>query len=451
MEISSEGMKESKDLDKKLNSGHYLQMILLYLFFIVFTFVPTSYSAIRFALLLGLLFFSVLMNKGGFKYDKRAGILLVLYICYSGFSAVLGLVNQGSIMALRTNVLYPFLFFVMFGSILSNVKIYKITKLLVICAFIVSMADLWVAFYSLKIFPISPSILYKIDLEYIFNGGYGTYYQYTSTHMVSHFFLAPFVTVLVINNLREKKINLKLVLVLLMELLCIYFSGRAALILAYFISFTLIILYSFRDRVIKILNYLRGFRQKHNYIFYVIIIILAIGLLEYLGKINISGIFEYVIHKIEGVYSGGNMIVDTRSSQRIEYLSSWLKSPLIGYGMGTGVPYIRNGVWIDDKAIELTYVSMLFQYGIIGFLLFLFVVHYTIKKIHTKIQNLEMMVNEGIPYLFGLIGILIGAEADPYLFTMGCIWMLYLPFTIAAMDNSNLIKIDIKLVENEDA
>ena len=441
MERFVEGVNNNRYNKNGLDIGLFIHKILLFMFFMTFTFIPTSYSAIRFGLLMSLFILSFALKRGKIKFDKNAGIILLIYVGYSILSAMLGIFNNGSIAGLKTNFLYPLLFFVMFLNILSIVSLNTISKILVACSFVVCLADLWVVLYGLRLIPISPNILYSIDLDYIFNGEIGLYYQYTSTHMVSHFFLAPFITVLVYINFKEKKNSFRLIILMVMEILCIYFSGRAALILSYSILFILIILYGNRERISTFFK--EQFNSSHlirNIILSIIFFIIVIVLINS-KKINIEGIINYVFKKLQGISSSGGVIVDTRASQMREYLSGWLESPLIGHGMGTGVPYIRDGVWVDDKAIELTYVSTIYQSGLIGFLLLFFIILYTIKRIVRKIKNGLLNSKEGFPYILGLFGILIGAAADPYLFTMGCIWMLYLPFSIAATDEVEIAEI----------
>lgn len=437
----SEGLNEEVYFENRASLGKYLQLLFLYLFFLTFTFVPTSYNTIRLGVLICLLILSVALNRGIIRYDKKALTILIFYISYSVFSAILGLLNNGSVDALKTNVFYPVVFFIIFLTVLDSVRIETITRILLACSFVVCAADLWIAFYSLGLINIYPSILYNIDLDYVFNKGFGTYFQYTSTHMVSHFFLAPFILFFSINSLKGKKDRIKLLALLLMEMLCIYFSGRAALILTCCASVILLFVYGKLKTIYSFI--VKLFSNSHRIRIF-LLVLLAFVILIYMlnsGTLNIKGIAEYVYGKIQGVYSDGNNVIDTRASQRIEYLSGWLESPLFGHGMGTGVPYLRDGIWVDDKAIELTYVSILYQYGLGGLMLLLSIVIYTFREILSKIKNGILDVKEGLPYLFGLFGILLGSEADPYLFTMGCIWMLYLPFSIAAFDRAKTTRI----------
>ncbi len=405
---------------------------ILSLFFFLFTFVPTSYSAIRVAALAAVIVLYTWNCSFKLKIVKSSTVIIVLYVMYSLFEAAWGFVNGGDVAAIRTNVVYPLLFFFVFSLIVEYISISTLTTILLWCAFFVSASDLWVAFYSLGMVPIYPGILYSIDLGYIFNAGYASYFQYTSTHMVSHFFLAPLATSLVLFNLHHKRFKIFPVIVMLMQWMCIYFSGRAALILSYVVVAFLILIFDF------IYAYKKGqifYANKIVIIRFIILMSIAVCALLSLVLmhiINIGGVYEYVLLKLNGVYSSGTSILDTRSSQRIEYMAGWLQSPIIGHGMGTGTPYIRNGIWVDDKAIELTYVSMLYQTGVLGVIFFFSMIAYTVTKILKGVFENIIDYCDGMPYLYGMIAILLGAGSNPYIFTMGCMWMVYLPLAIAS-------------------
>lgn len=433
-------MKRDRLKSSLLTQKNIVLEIVMAMFFLTFTFVPTSYAFIR-LMLFGLLFLmSFALTAGKVRCRKNSWIIIVVYATYSLLMAIVGVINNGGVQQIKTNVIYPVVFFLLFTMLLSVIRIERITQVLIICSVIVSVADLWVAFFNIGFISIEPTVLYEIDLDYIFNAGLETYYQYTSTHMVSHFFLAPFVTVLFLKSMSDRRIKYYLLIPIILEVICIYFSGRAALIISYifstFVGFFVVGIENRRKgkRIIK-----KSLLPRYVLIFMVLLVAVVFALLS--KRLNIGGVFDYLISKIEGVYSGnkGN-IIDTRSSQRIEYISGWLDSPLFGHGLGTGTPYFREGLWIDDKEIELTYISMLYQTGIVGVFLFASIVIYSMSGIIKKIKSGYISSVDGLPYLIGLIGILLGAEADPYLFTMGCIWMLYLPFSIAAASDVGLLR-----------
>jgi hypothetical protein len=114
-----------------------------------------------------------------------------------------------------------------------------------------------------------------------------------------------------------------------------------------------------------------------------------------------------------------------RIEQLIALLNGLEDVPVFGAGLGMGVEYIR-----DPEApwnYELRYFALLYQVGILGFILYgLGVAWMLYRGIHIISGN-SMFGAYMFSMLCGCCGALIAEATNPYLNQFGHLWMIFLP------------------------
>ncbi|NNF40573.1 MAG: hypothetical protein HKN64_04275 [Woeseiaceae bacterium] len=98
----------------------------------------------------------------------------------------------------------------------------------------------------------------------------------------------------------------------------------------------------------------------------------------------------------------------------------------MGTGFGNGIAgYVRDQE--HPWRVELTYIALLFQTGVLGITLYAFVTQRLAGVISaaTKMAGLALL-----PFVFGMGGALLAAATNPYLNYGTGQWILFLPVAI---------------------
>jgi hypothetical protein len=122
----------------------------------------------------------------------------------------------------------------------------------------------------------------------------------------------------------------------------------------------------------------------------------------------------------------GNARFDIRTTQVEQILAQADKSPVLGTGFGNGIPgYIRDPE--HPWRVELTYMALLFQTGMIGVLLYMLVAQKFASVILAATKKSGIVV---WPFVMGMCGALLAAGTNPYLNYGTGQWVLFLPIAI---------------------
>jgi len=118
-----------------------------------------------------------------------------------------------------------------------------------------------------------------------------------------------------------------------------------------------------------------------------------------------------------------------RHEQLIALFRAWLENPMLGAGHGASA---LGSIRSEDMpwAYELTYMSLLFQTGIVGFAAYaggvLWIFYEGIKIIKEGGRLSRIM----LPMLVGLANLIIANATNPYLLKFDGMWMLFLPIAV---------------------
>lgn len=422
-----------KLLIKKIN----LEKISLSLFVFFTMFFPVNYPILRLIFLLG--YTLQIMIRRKFIVSGGAIKYLLILLLFNVISFAIGVVNKtpGAIRCVTVEFIWPILFLFFSQSIKSQSELKSLLKIIVYVYLIVVLFDVVYLIENLIGINILPMVFVKaLDCKF---GAYGSFYQYTTNHMCTLIYMTPVLIGIYFEKYNRSIVHiLVLILELILSFFCMLMSGRVIFILTSIMSvgivFILKIIMSGKDSVGR-----KEIVLKLASLFLGCIIVFVIGRLA-IG-LDVKKVISYIIEKFNTSADAGHVDNGVRILQAEALIEGWLEKPIFGHGLGAYTPKcIRSDtmVW----AYEYTYLAVLFQKGIIGtivyFGFFIVIIIKMIKSVKYEVYSRSIV----IPFILGFISILIATAADPYLTTFGCMWMLYIPFSIANYDKSQIMKVE---------
>lgn len=419
----------SEKMIRKFEMSSYIKDGILYLFFFFTMFFPTAFSGIRFALLVINIGFILLEN--GFRLSETSARWIVILIFMNSISLVIGIVNQtpGAFRCITVDFLWPilFLFFSQYIGRRSDVE--KIIKIIVNVNFFVLLFD--IMYLASNIGGVSIGLMKKIgDILQCNFGSYDGLFQYTTTHMCTIIFMLPFMIALFFEKNEMNIVSLKmLVIQIAMGMVCLLMSGRVVLVLTTFGMCMVIILLK-----CNLKRYLFKNSQKEKFVKGILV---SVGCLTILIislrfiKIDFYKIFEYIVDKFTSSATRTDIDNGVRKIQADALIEGWMEAPIFGHGTGSYTSKcIRDHTYL--WAYEYTYLAMLFQKGIVGVITYFGFIGAIISGMILTVKKRIFPTNVVIPFMVGMLAIIIATAADPYLTTFGGMWMLYVPFAIGS-------------------
>lgn len=402
--------------------------VIAFIYLFLTMFVPDSYRVIRLGVLLVLFFLPFLKVDYFFiKFDKLGFFILFTYITFNFISSVHGMFvgAPGAFRVLTADILWPLLMFFI-GIKISKQNDYDyMMKFIVYTGAIISIWDLWYCLGQLNLIAF-PLLLNSVDLNYMF-GSYGLFCQYSTTHMVSIIFSIPFTIAYLLNYKRNRKL---FIIFLLIEFIVVLMSGRAAL---QCISFASLFYVPFFQMLVS--------RKKIKYVkFFFLLSAVGICLLLFVFS-YLEDVVTYVRMKIINSINDTESVDSTRFFQ-VKYLfEGFFEHPFWGNGTGSYTTKVIRDIE-SPWNYEMFYHALLFQKGAIGFLLFISQIIYIFHRFFKKIKMKLLSERIAIPILVGLTSILIASIVDPYIYKLGCIWILYLPYALAITSRERKINVN---------
>lgn len=242
------------------------------------------------------------------------------------------------------------------------------------------------------------------------------YLQVTSHNVGALFFISGYLLYHGVAN-QTGKVNIRSIAVLLCALLAAMLSGRRALQFAILLSPFLLI---FTAKIFAEKKLVTG-----RIVTLWLIIVLGMAMLLVYLFLNGHLFFDDFVERFVRVFEddGG-----ARTSQAASLFSAFLSNPILGSGIGGVTDVIRS----DDVpwTYELTYLQLLFNFGIVGMVLIAVLFFSEVWRIGCNARCGHMNYSIEIKSMFsGAIFLMIGAATNPYLGSFDFMLMLgIIPF-----------------------
>lgn len=392
----------------------------LALFFLSF-WLPTTYPAVKLALLTVCLAFTALSitAKGRLLVCTDLVMWLLFYVCCGMAFMLLGMTNGGP-GAFRVGTVYV-LWPIVFTLMLHNVGTFRELSYLMRFAVYAFIALCLYDFLFVMTFAGAISIPFILDLDQ----GTGFYFhngapEFGLSNISTLIFAMPFALAgLATWHGQQEPFSSRTPLIILFILgsILIPLSGRRGLMLIFAVAplTTLALMLATGSK-------LTGRALKLFFALGVIFGLLLFGLLQAVSDISF-------IAMAERMWKGINAFLNDPSSIRRVQLDALISGiaerPFFGTGLGTAASYIRDPA--TPWSYELSYVALVFHTGLVGFSLYASGVIWTFWtgiRIARIAPDLQPLI---IPILTGEASFLIASSSNPYLEKFDYIWVIFFP------------------------
>lgn len=402
-------------------------------FFFLMLVIPTTFQLVRGVMLsvlvMGCCYVAML---GKWKIHKTVLYIGILCVTTSLIFINYGQLNDapGAASVATVFVVWPLLFLFFMGGMNSPCNFQPYIKVIILGVSVASLMGVLLVFSGLDLLGINLESIFEFQGARV--GIYDGTFEYQLYNLTTVIFGFGFLLALLTlpDSVRSLngfwKFNLRLAFVL--ACLAMLFSGRRALWVVAACSPLIIYLLS------RISGLANPFRLK-----FVLVMFLAIAVGAGLGATIFNINFEMMFTDLLSGFDfndASNESASVRGDQFRALFSGWQEAPLWGFGHGSFSPLsIRDNN--EPWAYELSYMSLLFQVGLIGFLI------YTAALVWMYVKSIMIMRNQPeaasllLPLLVGLTGFLIANATNPYLAKFDYLWVIFLPVAVV---NSYLLQ-----------
>ncbi len=386
-------------------------------FFFLMIVIPTTYQIWR-GCLLGLLCLGALIGTSHASAQWRLDKQIVMILLLTTVASLLFMLNgviQGAAGALRVGTVYVLwpLLYVFFTGFFRRPEIVVKFEKVILWGIIVS-ALMGLLFVAESLFGQNGRIKEILAFQGAAIGIYGGYIEYRLFNMTTLIYGFPFlVTLFLVRDKTNRSDFGKYVLItaLILVLLAAAVSGRRAFFLVIMLSPFII------GPLLLVSRQYLPLKRLMELILPVILVILGI---YSTAVIDFSGIAEKIASARQEFSSG------VRFEQFHTLMGQWSEKPLLGYGAGAGSEkMIRSEemTW----TYELSYISLLFQTGIVGVCVYTVAVGWVFTAGIKIVRNRPQAASVILPLLSALAGFLIVNATNPYLWKFDYLWTLFLP------------------------
>lgn len=384
-----------------------------------------DYSYIKTAsliLLFGFSLFEILIHKVIVKSLVLFGLAFMVFVA---ISILIGISNgygweAANLRLLRYYVLFPLAFIVIGHSFLYRThKMYQYIRILTISTFLLLIFCIGEQFYMAKYIPVWP-FHNLINVEGIIVNSNQTTIQIACETIFA--FLIPFFT---FRFFDRKNSTLVTKIIVLMFGVYILLSERKILVLIFGLSIIFSIIW-WLGTVIKRLKVKKKFVYKYSQMaLFVIALGLIIAMIVFvLKKIDISDLYDQLVnHLTSGLESENEGIMKrTRHiSKFIDGIGDNLSTILFGHGLQS---YLIGDLanFTEKWDYEVFYAAWIYQTGIAGVLMLVFVVLY--YSVHLISAYMTTKNNNYLFVLFAFMMSLISAGTNP---SINEYWFFLLP------------------------
>ena len=362
---------------------------------------------------------------------NRAALSWHLYF-FSCFYAFIGLFwsfygevcgNPGAVKVMTVMVCYP-LVIPLCASLYRENDGDSLYRIFLICAWIIVVLDL---IYALAYSTYAGNMLQAI-FNYLYSGYLGETIMVNTDTYIKRFSLINF------NSM---------VILLPFFISSLFFpkrgSGRMHIFLIVLLSLFLAVLAGRRGLLVSMIAgpaiaFLLTINRSHNLVKaketsswgWLLLVVLTILTCLYL-------MFEWAGAEDSAKMLGSifNFTEDKSNLDRVYQFHSLMRgiydAPMFGHGAGAAADYIRSNEM--PWAYELTYIAIIFQYGLIGFVLYALGIVFLCWHLISSSKNNGRASFEYY-YLSSFISVVIVNATNPYITAFDSMWMIFIPYAI---------------------
>lgn len=370
------------------------------------------------------------LKSGHFLLHRSIVLWTLFMVALSLFFSLIGLMNgaPGALKQAQIYAFWPMIYVIMISGI-TTLLYSGLHRVLIVSTILIGVYGCFFILTELHVMPQFIDLNFFDEEKFAF-GLYEGYVEINFMGLNSLPFLIPYVmTALAISVPQEKSTafsHIWLWLALIFGLATVIGSGRRAILLVTMLTPVFMFIFSF-FLPIK----LKQHSMKNMFALLMVTVAVASILFSYLSMkydINLSSLYNMFM---EG-FDFGSTASESASIRRDQFsalINGWADSPLLGAGHGASAPgYIRDHEM--PWAYELFYVALLYQVGLVGFLVYtagiVWIYHMAIKIIKQGGYHGQMM----IPLLVGMSCFLVTTATNPYLVRFDGIWVIFLPIAV---------------------
>ena len=350
------------------------------------------------------------------------GLIMVLVGLWGSFyGAIKG--NPGAVPVLTVQVIYPLLYLILALAYRSSDS-EKLLKVLLAAS--LSVGILLTLYNLLTVSmpgnPLSNFLSTQYADKAVVDEGDGEYFKFTLPTVTSILFLLPFSIGVFLSQQRYRIWSLIGIVTLLIPTIL---SGRRGIFVSVIAGVVLTLLLTSRK-----------YRQPENKVNLIWLIAGLAGFALFIILFNAYSVgFEFYMTRLSSISDFTGDESNTERRLQFEALMSDIeKAPFFGAGAGAAGSYLRSTdmLW----AYELTYVSMVFHYGIVGGLIYLGV---ALTLIYNMINMVRINGRDTVyfPFLMGMLSFLLANATNPYMGKFDYIWVILLPMIFMIKNNTD--------------
>lgn len=246
---------------------------------------------------------------------------------------------------------------------------------------------------------------------------YAGFMDYYSSSITSLFFLGSYsiTRVLVSESRKSQRFIIPVVLIILVSLII----GRRALLITSFLTPVIFILVQMYAKKINFKN--RVFIKK-KHLFFSLLTVFFIAIFLYTLPL-----FTGSNLRIFEILNGNEVFQNNERWLQLESLiKGWIEKPVFGSGFGSNAEIVRSDIYLG--LYELSYVALLFQTGIVGFIIYLGLYTWLIYKmayVYKSTGNVEVL-----SFCLGTVSIFIANFSNPYIDSFDGLFFIFFALAI---------------------
>lgn len=395
------------------------------LFFFLMLVIPTTYQIARGAVL-GVLLMGCIMSTILYEWRLHQVILFwgLLNVSASLLFIMIGAINNtpGALRVGTVYVLWPMMFLFFMGVFNRPEQFIPFMKVIIVGSIVVALMAIILVADSL--YELNLGMLMLLEGQGAGVGLYDGFVEYSLFNMTTAIYAMPFLVGLVLmpSSLSALKNYWRIFIwiALVLSVVTLFLSGRRAFwviaVLSPFVVWGLLWLACLQT------NFLNRF-LKVGILGAVIVVVIL--LFMNFDLISIWGDF------LKGFdFSNSDVIsASRRSEQFFALIDGWKDYPILGAGHGAAA---ADNIQLQEQAwaYELTYVALLFQTGLVGFIIYSSAVLWIFVKGIMIMRSVPESAGLLIPLLSGLACFLVANASNPYLQKFDYLWTIFLPVAV---------------------